>query len=285
MEYLALLLLLPLATPYALLVYSCAKDARSIFVQKGWNPGIGVTLGILLGLVTGILGWLIIRLAFLRTVIQRKKYSLYRGGPKRLEVTWTYGIKNMTIILDGREIGQINSLKEAKKGRSFKLPDRSNLAVRIGGADDIIFRPNPLPDLELNGIPIPDSVNDPAVVLNISSKTFIVGGISTMLLGILVTLSQIGNSYKEGYGSFLFVIGIIAIIAGIHIQKRSKIAIETGFAIAILSAVNWFLAIGDVNILEGIYSFINALIFIFGLRKTRAALKALKNEDLSQHHS
>jgi hypothetical protein len=152
----------------------CASLTRSIFISKGKNANIGIVVGILVGFFTSFVGLIVMWLIHSRTVNHSKKYPLNRGGTKRLEVIWTYAFRKVIIKFDDIEIGTISSRKDAKQGRSFMLPDNSELHVKLGNHPVNL---SPTPDLTRNGKPVPDSVNDPAVELNIASNAFFGGAI------------------------------------------------------------------------------------------------------------
>lgn len=258
---------------YIVPAYFGGKFMRSIFIRKNWNPTAGVIVGGLIGIVFSIVGFIVIWLIYVRVKENIKKYPFYRGGPERFEVTWTYGIKNMTVLLDGVEVGQINNPKEAKKGKTFTLSDGSQLLLKIGGADDLYVNPNPLPIVELNGKPLPNSANDPAYEISVTAKAFLVGGVSTILKGLIVL------GISAGYGVYGLLLGIAAVITGNNIKRRSRIALNVGYLIAVISAIDFFIAIGSgESFFEGLFNFVSAVMFVMGVRKTGKALTELEKE-------
>src|SRR3989338_8646289 len=60
-----------------------------------------------------------------------RKYALERGGIRKLEISWRILWKNITVRLDGKEIGSIANQKELIAGREFSLIDGSILKVKL----------------------------------------------------------------------------------------------------------------------------------------------------------
>ena len=60
-----------------------------------------------------------------------RKYVFERGGVERLELTWKGLFKEMSIALDGRQIGTIADQRELAAGKEFSLPDGSKLKVQL----------------------------------------------------------------------------------------------------------------------------------------------------------
>lgn len=260
-------------------VIFCASLTRSIFISKGNNANVGIVIGILVGIFTSFVGLIITWLIHSRIVSHSKKYPLNRGGAKRLEVIWTYAFRNVTIKFDDVEIGKISSSsqKEAKQGRSFILPDNSELHVKLGNHPVNL---SPAPDLTRNGKPVPDSVNDPAVELNVASNAFFGGSILSFFAGIMFL------SIHPGVSFFYFLMGTLALVPGIGIRKRSKFALKFGIGLAVFFALTYLTALtssGDdvMGYMGSASDLAEGVMFIVGLYKGKKAIAALEQEKLS----
>jgi hypothetical protein len=167
------------------------------------------------------------------------KYALEKGEPRRLVLSWRgfwVGIKDITIHIDGIEIGSVSSVDELKSEREFPL-DNGTLKVKFDGRgfdgwkfkvfkDEQLLVPDPTPKLR-----------NACIATFIGAGLFILGGI----LGPIGQFFQIDflNRWEFDYTSIIF--GAILIMLGFFIRKRSTIAL--GFAV-------------------GLYTFDSILVFI-----------------------
>jgi hypothetical protein len=149
-----------------------------------------------------------------------KRYSLEQGGAERLKVSWKPFWNNMTIELDGEIIGTVATQKELKKGQSFQLPDGSTLDVKLA-------RTWVSSELQLlrNGQPLPGSGSDPLTRLKQSYGLIYFIGVFNLVLGLIGFLFQVDILLEMGFGVAVMVMGIIYLVLGFFVQKRSKIAL------------------------------------------------------------
>jgi hypothetical protein len=65
-----------------------------------------------------------------------RKYILEKGGQPRLEVEWRGLWRDVSVRFDGQEIGTFADKAALKQGRTFTLPDQSNLLVQLVGKSE-----------------------------------------------------------------------------------------------------------------------------------------------------
>lgn len=85
-----------------------------------------------------------------------QKFSLVRGEPARLEVSWGWFWKNGRVTFEGQELARFEGLDALKKGLHLNLPDGSVLEVG--------YRQQPLGGglvLMHAGAPVPGSAAEP----------------------------------------------------------------------------------------------------------------------------
>src|SRR5690349_16726264 len=85
------------------------------------------------------------------------KFPLVAGGPRRLEISWGTFWNEIIIMFDGREVGRIPSKTEHNQGTSIRLPDGSEIHVRL-----VQSFVNSELQVTYNGRPLPGSASDPA---------------------------------------------------------------------------------------------------------------------------
>jgi hypothetical protein len=267
------------ALSYVLPAYFCARFARSIFVSKKWNPTAGLIIGGLVGLIASYVGLIILWLVQNRVVSRTKTFALYRGGPQRLEVTWGYGFKNVLIKFDGVNVGTISSPKEAKQWKSFRLPDGGDLQIKIG-TNPVNFYI--LPEMTLNGKPLPESANDPALEIKAASNAFVYGGLFNFAGGIIY------SSVNPGwYTVLLFVLGVLALISGIYIGRKSRAALNLGYVVAVISGLTFVMSVVgstsvDMDFFGDVFDLVDTVAFIYGLSKGKTAIDQLEKEIKTQ---
>lgn len=227
---------------------------KSVFAQKDRNPKTGAIVGGLVGIITSYVGLIIFVLVTSRWTNHRK-YSLHRGGPKRLQVSWAYGFHKAELKLDGVGLGTITSLGAARQGQTFILPDGSALSIKAGNHP---ITSSPVPKLTLNGKPIPESVDDPAVKLRVASNLLILFGVLSLFVGVLFF-----SANPAWYTALVFIVALTAPIAGIFIRRMSRIALSIGIVYPVIGALTF--VSGIVSSFSGDFDFFGFFGSIFGL--------------------
>ncbi len=108
------------------------------------------------------------------------RYRLEPGGPKRLELSYRLGWKDMVITLDGNRVGEIPTKDELFEGQTFRLHDGSELKVQLDREKFGLY-------LYLDGKPVMGSFADPAK----SRWPKILSAVAVVLVIILVVLRMI----------------------------------------------------------------------------------------------
>lgn len=213
-----------------------------------------------------------------------KQYALKRGAPKRLEVLWTYGFRTAAVRLDGVEIGTSTSATELRRGVSFQMPDGSILQLKVSNHPIPTF--DPIPDLLLNGKPVPDSLSDPGFELKIASNAFIGGGCLSMIEGIAALYMNPG---LYAIGIVGLTVGFLAIVSGVLIRKRSRIGLWLGVFVAAVGVLSYMFELPSsrlfvdldttVGFWEAFLDLIDEVLFFVGLFKGFEAINYLEEEE------
>ena len=158
----------------------------------------------------------------------KQSYPFEKDGPKRLELSWKALWKDLTIRLDGEQIGAIPTHKELTAGKEFTLPDSSILKVQL---IDRIYATN----LQLlrNGQPLPGSASDPQSRLRTAYiLLYLLAGLN-LVLGLAAELFRFDFLLAIGMGLVSIIFGLVMLVLGIFVQRRSRLAL--GLAMAILA--------------------------------------------------
>jgi hypothetical protein len=150
----------------------------------------------------------------------KQQLALEAGGAKRLEISWGMNFKNVSVKLDGREVGTIPDQKALKEGRSFTLDDGSSLQVQL-------VRSAMSQELQVlrNGKPLPGSATDPEKKLSTAyTIIFFVGGLS-LVIGLLAEIANVDFLRSLGAGWFTVVVGVIFIGLGFLVKRRIILAL------------------------------------------------------------
>jgi hypothetical protein len=162
------------------------------------------------------------------------KYSLERGGPQRLEISWIKDYQNLTVRLDGKEITPIANFYDLKIGIIFSLGEGLTLKVRV--VDNIYL------DVLKDGQPLPSSITSPEVRYGVTYwLIFLIAGLN-ILFGLIVLL--IKPEFLAGINGLNSIIfGIIFLALGFLVKRQSQSAlgITVGLFIfdGILSTINF----------------------------------------------
>jgi hypothetical protein len=91
----------------------------------------------------------------------KRSFPLEAGGPPRVELAWRGLWKDMVVSLDGAELGRFKDSKALKQGANFRMPDRSNLPVRL---KQEVFNMKLV--VTRNGNPLPGSDAHPETIVS-----------------------------------------------------------------------------------------------------------------------
>lgn len=115
-----------------------------------------------------------------------RKFSLVAGGTKNIEMSWSGNWKNVSIQMDGREIGTIPDKQTLNMGQQFALPDGSRLAVRLKQS---AF--SPALEVTRDGRPLPGSDSDPEQQIKTAAQIiWLIAGFN-IILGVITLVAKI----------------------------------------------------------------------------------------------
>ena len=206
----------------------------------------------------------------------KRSFSLEKGQPKRLEVSWKGFWHKINITLDNQVLGTMENQRELKEGREYTLPDGSKLLVRL--SKSLLS-----PGLEIikDGTPLPGSDGDPLQKLKVAySVVFFVGGFN-IILGIVAVIGNIGFLLRLGIGHQAVIIGIIFLVLGFFVRKKSIIALGIAIGLLIIDALlGFYLAIqsGGNTPSAGLAIRIIFVIFLFQGFKAIKTIKEGENK-------
>jgi len=124
------------------------------------------------------------------------KYSLERGGPRRLEISWhgNYAsMRDVIIKLDGSLITVISSASELQGGKDLALPDGSTLSVISVKNRIFNFIKSEEIHVSRNGLPIPGSPADSAHLAKAAALSAYIKGFLSVLGAAVVGLGLNGE--------------------------------------------------------------------------------------------
>lgn len=150
-----------------------------------------------------------------------EKFALEKDGEERLELKWRLGWRQMRVTFDGEPVGEILTRSALREGRSFTLPDGSELQLQLDhkwlGADLLITR---------NGRPLPGSMIDPRILLgNVYIVLFFIAALF-FVLGAGAVLFQIDQLREWGMGMWAVHYGLIFLVLSVGVRKRSVLALS-----------------------------------------------------------
>jgi len=195
----------------------------------------------------------------------KMKYALEKGGPKRLEISYKGNWKDFTVLLDGNIIGTITDIVQLKAGKEFTLDDGSSLKVQYKFPVIRLFR---------NGQPLP--FNDPAQILKFAyGFTFMVATVNLMsgLTGMLLGRPIVEKLPQAGLESF--VLGVVFLVLGFFIMRKSKIALAIAVTIYVLSSISVFIFY-DISRTAMIVGILFRVVILLVMIQGFAAISALK---------
>lgn len=204
----------------------------------------------------------------------KQSYALEPGGEKRLEMSWKRGWKEISISLDGKQIGVIPDQKALMSGREMSLPDGSTLKVQL------VSKPW---DAELqllrNGQPLPGSGSDPATKFKTAyGMVYFVAGLN-LLLGILAVLFDI--EFLQGIGISLgsIIFGVIFLVLGFFTQRKSTIALILAVVIFAIDGITGFVMSASQGSSLSASGLVARIFFIIPMIRGVKAIKELKQKE------
>jgi hypothetical protein len=165
----------------------------------------------------------------------QKLLALEPGGPNRVEIKWSGIWKNLTVRVDGDQVGVIPDQRALKAGQTFTLKDGSSLHLVLVtgiGAELRVSR---------DGVPLPGSSADPeARVKAAAAIIFFIAALSATV-GLAVELLEVQFLRDVGFGWESIASGAIFAILGYFVRARRS-------AIALALAVGLFALDGLITL-------------------------------------
>jgi hypothetical protein len=158
------------------------------------------------------------------------KYALEKGEPRRLVISWksVWKIKDVTICLDGTEIGSIADKNDLEAGQPFPL-EGGTLKIRFDGKKLLAFKDGQL------------LVADPTPQLRLAyGIIFFIAGID-IIIGMAAELLQVELLKELGIDYTYIIIGVIFLALGFFVRRMSRIALRIAVGLYALDAILTFI--------------------------------------------
>lgn len=167
----------------------------------------------------------------------KKTFALEPNSPKRLEIQWKRGWKEIAIFLDNVQVGIIPTQNELKAGQKFSLPGGSTLTVGL----DTPWLERTGFILLRDGLPLPGSATDPNRKVKFAADYIFFIACIWAGLGLLFTFAPTVEAPMGWAKILLFTPAMLYLILGLLVLHfRSPVALWVGF-ILFLPAAGVFL--------------------------------------------
>jgi hypothetical protein len=162
-------------------------------------------------------------------------YALEKGGPKRLEVSWSgrswSGLrKDVTLRLDDLTIGTIPGWNDLSAGQEFPLPDGSTLKVQWSRALTT-YAPRVLRD----GQPLPGSLGDPETTLRWTAGMLLLVAVVSIALGLSRLIHRVGPVQLADAGPL--IAGVLFLLLAFFVRRGSLAALVIAIAAFVLDSI------------------------------------------------
>jgi hypothetical protein len=202
----------------------------------------------------------------------KRNYATEKGGPKNLEISWKGMWKEISVKVNGSEIGTMKDQKELQEGKEFKLPGGGTLSVKLVKK---LFAP----ELQIlkNGEPLAGSDSDPKQKLKIAyGVIFFIAGLN-IVLGLIAELGQVDILLELGIGYFSIIFGAIFGVLGYFVKEKSVIALWIAIVLFVIDTLlSMYFAI-EMGASPSTSSIIVKIFLFVGMIQGFRAIKALNN--------
>jgi hypothetical protein len=171
-----------------------------------------------------------------------KSYALDKGGPKRVNISWTQGWGETYIYLDGEMICHIESIDVLCNGLEIPLTGGSILTVRL-------VKKIPVSVLQVffDGKALPGSSSDPELRLKLAYGTIFFLGLINLFFGTISININSTVLNVSGISSFSILYGLVFLVSGYLVRERSLIALYIAIGVLIFDTITG----AAVEIVEG----------------------------------
>jgi len=199
-----------------------------------------------------------------------KRYPLEIGGPIRVHILWNRRFTDTRVIVDGLSLLTVHSRAELREGRSVDLQDGSRLGVKLARAAFFYeFQ------VTRNGFPLPDSDSHPETILKSAYRLiFFIAGMS-ILFGLAATLSQ-AESLQQVAGPWSVGTGIVLLLLGLLVRKRSAVALGLVIGLLVLDALS---TLADPQASLSLLGIITRVFFLAIMARGFGAIRVLKERE------
>ncbi len=203
----------------------------------------------------------------------KQTYQLEPNGPARLEISWAPLWKNISIKLDGEEIGTFASQAEFLTGKEFVLPDGKKLTIRLArtmlGSDIHI---------SYNGKPLPGTSAHPETRVRSSYMLLYFWGGLEVIFGILMMVSS--KSYSlTSYNTISMALGLVYILLARLVQKRNLWALIASIVLFVGSAAYEVLVTMSAGGSPDMFRLLIQAFLVYYLYQGIGALKKVNEEN------
>ncbi len=201
----------------------------------------------------------------------KQSFALEPGGQKRLEVAWKWQYKNTTVSLDGRALGTIPDQRALRAGQHFQLVDGSIIKVQLVakwyGSELQVHR---------DGQPLPGSASDPGTRLkNAYWMVYFVAGLN-IALGLISLLLNVTFLQELGLGFFSIIYGVVFLVLGFFVQRKSTIALILAIIIFALDGILGCVLSAVAGSTPSVGGLLVRIILLVPMIQGVGAIKALK---------
>jgi hypothetical protein len=156
-----------------------------------------------------------------------RSFPLAHGEPPRIDVSWEGRFQNFSVRFDGAPAGTVKNPDQLKLGAIFKLPDGSQLGVKLVTEGNSIGL-----HLVRNGRPLPGSDGDPVMLAARAGSLLLLAGGVDVVLGLVAVVLSVGVVLRVGFGPVSLGLGVVLALLGWLVrQKRSLAALIVGMVL------------------------------------------------------
>ncbi len=201
----------------------------------------------------------------------KMKYPLDKGGPRRIEVSWKGNWKELTIRLDGNEIGSIANHEQLKAGQEIFLEDGSSLKVQLDSKSIFTFL-----RIFRDGKPLPSPGPEPAQRLSIAYKFIFLIAAANLIAGLSGLLFHSTLWKLPPAGPKSIVIGCIFLVLAFFVIRRSTVALAIAVGILALDVLLAVILRHDLPRFVLIAAVVFRVFVLLAMVQGFGAIKALK---------
>lgn len=202
----------------------------------------------------------------------KQTYQLEPNGPARLEISWAAFWKNISVKLDGEEIGTFSSQADFQTGKRFDLPDGKKLTVRLTKSffgSDV--------QISYNGKPLPGTSAHPETRIRSSYMLLYFWGGLEVLFGLLMIFTT-KNYSLSSFNMISTMLGLVYILLARMVQKRNLWALIASIVLFVGSAAYEALVATSAGQSPDMFRLLIQAFLVYYLYQGIGALKKEKEE-------